>query len=176
MYHLRRKLHFVVMRSVVDTACKIHTMYVTTFAPNCLVHARECALESSSSYDRLPLILSCFLSFASILLLAYIDEHIRLLNFERSHHPCYGFHSCLLLLLLVFRYDLKGSLVGRQASHKDRETGGVLKDQDLLSDGMKFHLGERRGHLFCKVAAADAAFLSELKIMDYSLLVRELGV
>jgi len=26
MYHLRRKLHFVVMRSVVDTACKIHTM------------------------------------------------------------------------------------------------------------------------------------------------------
>jgi len=62
--------------------------------------------------------------------------------------------------------------VGRQASHKDRETGGVLKDQDLLSDGMKFHLGERRGHLFCKVAAADAAFLSELKIMDYSLLVR----
>ena len=94
MYHLRRKLHFVVMRSVVDTACKIHTMY-----------------------------------------------------------------------------DLKGSLVGRQASAKDRETGGVLKDKDLVSDGFQLHLGERRGHLFCKVAAADAAFLAELKIMDYSLLV-----
>jgi len=51
-YHLRRKLHFVVMRSVVDTACKIHTMY-----------------------------------------------------------------------------DLKGSLVGRMASARDRETGGVLKDK-----------------------------------------------
>jgi len=93
MYHLRRKLHFVVMRSVVDTACKIHTMY-----------------------------------------------------------------------------DLKGSLVGRIASAKDRANGGVLKDQDLLDDGVKFKLGARRD-LFIKQIEADSKFLAELRIMDYSLLV-----
>jgi hypothetical protein len=31
---------------------------------------------------------------------------------------------------------------------RDRATGGVLKDQDLLSDGVKFELGDRRGSAF----------------------------
>ena len=38
-------------------------------------------------------------------------------------------------------YDLKGSLIGRKASEKERSSGGVLKDQDLLDDHFVFRLG-----------------------------------
>eukprot|EP00604_Paraphysomonas_vestita_P002825 CAMPEP_0174818036 /NCGR_PEP_ID=MMETSP1107-20130205/626_1 /TAXON_ID=36770 /ORGANISM="Paraphysomonas vestita, Strain GFlagA" /LENGTH=422 /DNA_ID=CAMNT_0016029335 /DNA_START=900 /DNA_END=2169 /DNA_ORIENTATION=+ len=67
-------------------------------------------------------------------------------------------------------YDLKGSLVGRSATPAERESGGVLKDNDLLADGVKLKLGSKRD-LFLSQIEKDATFLSELNIMDYSLLV-----
>jgi hypothetical protein len=67
-------------------------------------------------------------------------------------------------------YDLKGSMVGREASQKDRETGGVLKDKDLLKDGKKFHLGNKKED-FVRQIERDAMFLADMNIMDYSLLI-----
>eukprot|EP01038_Epipyxis_sp_PR26KG_P010808 gene10808-14509_t len=93
MYHLRRKVHFVIMTSVFDTPAKIDTIF-----------------------------------------------------------------------------DLKGSTVGRISSAKDRATGGVLKDQDLICDGVKFHLGPKKAK-FIEQLERDAMFLASLNIMDYSLLV-----
>lgn len=93
MYHLRRKVHFVIMASVFDTPAKIHTIY-----------------------------------------------------------------------------DLKGSLTGRAATAEERENGGVLKDNDLLKDQMKFHLGPKKAAFIAQLKK-DADFLAHLNIMDYSLLV-----
>jgi hypothetical protein len=93
MYHLRRKVHFVIMASVFDTPAQINTIY-----------------------------------------------------------------------------DLKGSLVGRHATQTERESGGVLKDCDLVDDHRKFHLGKKR-RPFLQQLQRDAKFLASLQIMDYSLLV-----
>lgn len=67
-------------------------------------------------------------------------------------------------------YDLKGSLVGRRASPEDRAVGGVLKDNDLVEDGIKLKLGSKR-QMFLDQLEKDAQFLAKLNIMDYSLLV-----
>ena len=67
-------------------------------------------------------------------------------------------------------YDLKGSLVGRQASEKDRANGGVLKDMDLVNDSQKLHLGSKKPAFMAQLKR-DAMFLAQLNIMDYSLLV-----
>ena len=67
-------------------------------------------------------------------------------------------------------YDLKGSLVGRSATQAEREKGGVLKDNDLIADGVKLKLGSKREDFLAQIEK-DATFLSELNIMDYSLLV-----
>jgi 1-phosphatidylinositol-4-phosphate 5-kinase len=72
MYHLRRKVHFVIMTSVFDTPEKIHTVY-----------------------------------------------------------------------------DLKGSLIGRQASASERAHGGVLKDMDLIIDNTKIKLGSKKEVHLC---------------------------
>jgi hypothetical protein len=93
MYHLRRKVHFVVMTSVFDTPAQINTIY-----------------------------------------------------------------------------DLKGSLVGRSASQKERESGGVLKDNDLINDKCKLHFGSKKAAFMAQLEK-DAMFLAKLNIMDYSLLV-----
>ncbi len=93
MYHLRRKVHFVIMSSVFDTAAQINTIY-----------------------------------------------------------------------------DLKGSLVGRSATEKERASGGVLKDCDLIADHRKLHLGPKKLD-FMRQLNSDAKFLSSLHVMDYSLLV-----
>jgi len=93
MYHLRRKVHFVIMTSVFDTPQKIHTIY-----------------------------------------------------------------------------DLKGSTIGREATEKERESGGVLKDMDLLKSKRKLHFGTKK-EMIIRQLDNDSAFLSSLNIMDYSLLV-----
>lgn len=67
-------------------------------------------------------------------------------------------------------YDLKGSLVGRNATAHERESGGVLKDNDLIQDHVKLQLGSKK-ESFLQQIEKDATFLSELNIMDYSLLV-----
>lgn len=96
MYHLRRKVHFVIMSSVFDTPVQIHTIY-----------------------------------------------------------------------------DLKGSRIGREATEKERKSGGVLKDNDLVNDGTKLHLGPKR-EAFIEQLRRDAEFLAKLNIMDYSLLVSDI--
>lgn len=93
MYHLRRKVHFVIMTSVFDSPVKINTIY-----------------------------------------------------------------------------DLKGSLIGREATAKDRESGGVLKDMDLLHDHRKIHLGPKKAAFLWQLRR-DCDFLARNYIMDYSLLV-----
>lgn len=93
MYHLRRKVHFVIMSSVFDTPEEIHSIY-----------------------------------------------------------------------------DLKGSLIGRHATEKEKASGGVLKDLDLLESKTKFKLGSKKGK-FIEQLRKDAMFLASLNIMDYSLLV-----
>lgn len=67
-------------------------------------------------------------------------------------------------------YDLKGSLVGRNASQKDRENGGVLKDNDLIQDGVKLQLGAKRDAIIDQLEK-DANFLAQMNIMDYSVLL-----
>jgi 1-phosphatidylinositol-4-phosphate 5-kinase len=93
MYHLQRKVHFVIMASVFDTPEKIHRIY-----------------------------------------------------------------------------DLKGSSLGRTASQKDRDSGGVLKDNDLISDNMKLQFGSKKEEFMTQIEK-DAMFLAQLNIMDYSVLV-----
>lgn len=93
MYHLRRKIHFVIMHSVFDSPVKIDTIY-----------------------------------------------------------------------------DLKGSRIGRSATQKERESGGVLKDNDIVENNVKIHLGSKR-EPFLKQLERDANFLASLNIMDYSLLL-----
>ena len=67
-------------------------------------------------------------------------------------------------------YDLKGSLVGRSASQKDRDNGGVLKDNDLIDDGVKLELGSKRKAIIDQLEK-DANFLADMNIMDYSVLL-----
>jgi len=67
-------------------------------------------------------------------------------------------------------YDLKGSLVGREATVMEKQKGGVLKDMDLVKDNQKLHLGKKR-ETFLAQLEKDAQFLASLNIMDYSLLV-----
>ena len=93
MYHLKRKVHFVIMESVFNTPEKIHTIY-----------------------------------------------------------------------------DLKGSRLGREATPAERESGGVLKDNDLVNSERKFKLGPKK-ELFMEQLRKDAMFMASLDIMDYSLLV-----
>jgi 1-phosphatidylinositol-4-phosphate 5-kinase len=68
-------------------------------------------------------------------------------------------------------YDLKGSSVGRLATEKERSKGlahCVLKDMDL---DKKIKLGPGRKEAFLTQIKHDANFLTEMGIMDYSLLV-----
>ena len=67
-------------------------------------------------------------------------------------------------------YDLKGSTIGRSATEREKASGGVLKDLDLLEDDRKFHLGNKK-KAFLDQLEKDAKFLATLGIMDYSLLL-----
>jgi 1-phosphatidylinositol-4-phosphate 5-kinase len=69
-------------------------------------------------------------------------------------------------------YDLKGSLIGREATPKERASGGVLKDKDFVNDKQVLHLGSKRAEFLMQVEK-DANFLATLNIMDYSLLVSD---
>eukprot|EP00735_Rhodelphis_limneticus_P008780 TRINITY_DN2267_c0_g1::TRINITY_DN2267_c0_g1_i1::g.6777::m.6777 TRINITY_DN2267_c0_g1::TRINITY_DN2267_c0_g1_i1::g.6777 ORF type:complete len:498 (+),score=115.43,sp/Q55GN6/Y7588_DICDI/42.69/1e-100,PIP5K/PF01504.13/5.5e-79,LSM/PF01423.17/0.011 TRINITY_DN2267_c0_g1_i1:67-1494(+) len=67
------------------------------------------------------------------------------------------------------RYDLKGSTFGRSASAKERKDPNcTLKDLDWQ---MNLVLDDVTKQMFKKQLAADARFLQNLHIMDYSLLV-----
>lgn len=67
-------------------------------------------------------------------------------------------------------YDLKGSMIGRAATEKERASGGVRKDNDLIQDNVKLRLGVKKASFLAQIER-DAMFLASLNIMDYSLLV-----
>ncbi|KAJ3210425.1 Phosphatidylinositol-4-phosphate 5-kinase [Dinochytrium kinnereticum] len=70
-------------------------------------------------------------------------------------------------------YDLKGSSVGRVISEEEEKKNprAVLKDMNWLQRGRKLRLGPEKERQFVEQMEKDVAFLSSMKIMDYSLLV-----
>lgn len=75
-------------------------------------------------------------------------------------------------------YDLKGSSYGRAATEKDINsqptrnfTTTVLKDNDLRESGQTVHMGGTAAERMRAQIAADAKFLADVGIVDYSLLI-----
>ncbi|CAJ0922950.1 unnamed protein product [Ranitomeya imitator] len=75
--------------------------------------------------------------------------------------------------LSVYRkYDLKGSTVAREASDKEKAKElPTYKDNDFINDGQKICIDEDNKKMFREKLKKDVEFLSQLKLMDYSLLV-----
>ncbi|XP_072263457.1 phosphatidylinositol 5-phosphate 4-kinase type-2 gamma [Pyxicephalus adspersus] len=70
------------------------------------------------------------------------------------------------------KYDLKGSLVSREASDKEKiKELPTLKDMDFLNMSQKLYVDEEQKKAFMEKLKRDVEFLVQLKIMDYSLLL-----
>ncbi|KAL3187969.1 hypothetical protein MRX96_024322 [Rhipicephalus microplus] len=65
---------------------------------------------------------------------------------------------------------IQGSTVDREASEKEREKDiPTLKDNDLVKDGTKVHIGVDAKERFLELLTADVNFLAQMNVMDYSL-------
>uniref|UniRef100_A0A8V5GXH8 Phosphatidylinositol 5-phosphate 4-kinase type-2 gamma n=1 Tax=Melopsittacus undulatus TaxID=13146 RepID=A0A8V5GXH8_MELUD len=76
------------------------------------------------------------------------------------------------------KYDLKGSLVSREASDKEKGKDlPTLKDMDFLNKNEKVYVGQETQRDFMDKLKRDVEFLVQLRIMDYSLLlgIHEVG-
>ncbi|XP_062517920.1 phosphatidylinositol 5-phosphate 4-kinase type-2 alpha-like [Corticium candelabrum] len=70
------------------------------------------------------------------------------------------------------KFDLKGSTVDRSASEKEKAKDlPTFKDNDFISDALKIHIGEDAKRQLMEKLEKDTAFLTRLKLMDYSLLL-----
>ncbi|KAM9320529.1 phosphatidylinositol 5-phosphate 4-kinase type-2 gamma isoform 2-T2 [Gastrophryne carolinensis] len=70
------------------------------------------------------------------------------------------------------KYDLKGSLVSREASDKEKiKELPTLKDMDFLNINQKVYVDDEQKKIFVDKLKRDVEFLVQLKIMDYSLLL-----
>ncbi|XP_028654481.1 phosphatidylinositol 5-phosphate 4-kinase type-2 gamma [Erpetoichthys calabaricus] len=70
------------------------------------------------------------------------------------------------------KYDLKGSLVSREASDKEKGKDlPTLKDVDFRNMSQKVYVTEEQKAKFMEKLSRDVEFLVHLKIMDYSLLL-----
>ncbi|XP_070565238.1 phosphatidylinositol 5-phosphate 4-kinase type-2 alpha-like isoform X2 [Ptychodera flava] len=70
------------------------------------------------------------------------------------------------------KFDLKGSTVDRQASDKEKaKEFPTFKDNDFVKENHKIYIGSENKEEFLAQLKRDVEFLSELKLMDYSLLV-----
>jgi len=70
------------------------------------------------------------------------------------------------------KFDLKGSTVQRQASDKERmKELPTFKDNDFLEENCKLYLPDEAKHSLIDMLTSDTAFLTKLRLMDYSLLV-----
>uniref|UniRef100_A0A8C6Y4L0 Phosphatidylinositol 5-phosphate 4-kinase type-2 gamma n=1 Tax=Naja naja TaxID=35670 RepID=A0A8C6Y4L0_NAJNA len=70
------------------------------------------------------------------------------------------------------KYDLKGSLISREASDKEKgKELPTLKDIDFLNMNQKVYISEETKKDFMEKLKRDVEFLVQLKIMDYSLLL-----
>ncbi|KAF6715121.1 Phosphatidylinositol 5-phosphate 4-kinase type-2 gamma [Oryzias melastigma] len=75
-------------------------------------------------------------------------------------------------LVVHRKYDLKGSLVDREASDKEREKElPTFKDKDFRNNMQKVFVTEEEKEKFMEKLNRDVEFLVKLKIMDYSLLL-----
>lgn len=75
-------------------------------------------------------------------------------------------------LLVHRKYDLKGSLVDREASDKERvKELPTFKDVDFRNNMQKVYVTEEDKEKFVEKVNRDVEFLVKLKIMDYSLLL-----
>lgn len=70
------------------------------------------------------------------------------------------------------KYDLKGSTVDRSASEKERMKDlPTFKDNDFLNDRAKIFIGPDQKRSLLEVLQKDVDFLTNLHLMDYSLIV-----
>ncbi|PIK54083.1 putative phosphatidylinositol 5-phosphate 4-kinase type-2 alpha-like [Apostichopus japonicus] len=70
------------------------------------------------------------------------------------------------------KYDLKGSLIDRQASDKEKAKDlPTFKDIDFLTENNRIIIGNEAKEEVLAKLQADSEFLAELKLMDYSFLV-----
>uniref|UniRef100_A0A3Q3F340 Phosphatidylinositol 5-phosphate 4-kinase type-2 gamma n=1 Tax=Labrus bergylta TaxID=56723 RepID=A0A3Q3F340_9LABR len=75
-------------------------------------------------------------------------------------------------LLVHRKYDLKGSLVAREASDKERgKELPTFKDMDFRNNMQKVYVTDEQKEKFMEKLNRDVEFLVKLKIMDYSLLL-----
>ncbi|XP_077472156.1 phosphatidylinositol 5-phosphate 4-kinase type-2 gamma-like [Stigmatopora argus] len=75
-------------------------------------------------------------------------------------------------LVVHRKYDLKGSLVDREASDKERgKELPTLKDVDFRNNMQKVYVTDEQKEKFMEKLNRDIEFLVKLKIMDYSLLL-----
>uniref|UniRef100_A0A667YYL6 Phosphatidylinositol 5-phosphate 4-kinase type-2 gamma n=1 Tax=Myripristis murdjan TaxID=586833 RepID=A0A667YYL6_9TELE len=75
-------------------------------------------------------------------------------------------------LVVHRKYDLKGSLVSREASDKERgKELPTFKDMDFRNNMQKVYVSEEQKEKFMEKLNKDVEFLVKLKIMDYSLLL-----
>ncbi|KAM8976703.1 phosphatidylinositol 5-phosphate 4-kinase type-2 gamma [Pelodytes ibericus] len=75
-------------------------------------------------------------------------------------------------LIVHRKYDLKGSLVSREASDKEKvKELPTLKDMDFLNMSQKVYIDEEQKKVFMEKLKRDVEYLVQLKIMDYSLLL-----
>lgn len=70
------------------------------------------------------------------------------------------------------KFDLKGSTVDREASDKEKEKDlPTFKDNDFVQAGTKICIGDEAKEKLLETLNADVGFLTNLHLMDYSLLV-----
>uniref|UniRef100_A0A8C7S396 Phosphatidylinositol 5-phosphate 4-kinase type-2 gamma n=1 Tax=Oncorhynchus mykiss TaxID=8022 RepID=A0A8C7S396_ONCMY len=75
-------------------------------------------------------------------------------------------------LVVHRKYDLKGSLVSREASDKERvKELPTYKDMDFRNNMQKVYVNEEQKEKVMEKLNRDVEFLVKLKIMDYSLLL-----
>ncbi|XP_049609921.1 phosphatidylinositol 5-phosphate 4-kinase type-2 gamma [Syngnathus scovelli] len=75
-------------------------------------------------------------------------------------------------LVVHRKYDLKGSLVDREASDKERgKELPTFKDKDFRNNMQKVYVTDEQKEKFIEKLNRDVEFLVKLKIMDYSLLL-----
>ncbi|XP_070766633.1 phosphatidylinositol 5-phosphate 4-kinase type-2 gamma isoform X2 [Enoplosus armatus] len=75
-------------------------------------------------------------------------------------------------LVVHRKYDLKGSLVAREASDKERgKELPTFKDMDFRNNMQKVYVTEEQKEKLMEKLNRDVEFLVKLKIMDYSLLL-----
>ncbi|XP_018911747.1 LOW QUALITY PROTEIN: phosphatidylinositol 5-phosphate 4-kinase type-2 alpha [Bemisia tabaci] len=70
------------------------------------------------------------------------------------------------------KFDLKGSTVDREASDREKEKDlPTFKDNDFVKEGTKIYIGDDAKEKLLETLNADVGFLTNLHLMDYSLLL-----